>query len=53
MSRKQYVHRPVKAPKTGGARLCCRECGGALSAPKTIARGMCRSCWRVYQLVAT
>lgn len=52
MSRKQYSHRRVKDPKTGGARLSCRECGNTLSAPKTIARGICRSCWRVAQVLA-
>jgi hypothetical protein len=25
----------------------CRECGQLLTAPKTIQRRLCRSCWRV------
>ncbi len=29
----------------------CRECGRPLTAPKTIARRLCRSCWRVAKLV--
>ena len=29
----------------------CRECGKRLGAPKTVKRGMCRSCWRVHKVV--
>jgi hypothetical protein len=39
---------PVKPP---GNLVVCTECGRVLTAPKTIARRMCRSCWRVHRLL--
>jgi hypothetical protein len=40
--------RPLKPPKNI---VVCRECGHPLTAPKTIARRLCRSCWRVHRLL--
>jgi uncharacterized protein YlaI len=36
--------RPVNQPRQTAV---CRECGQRLTAPKTIQRKLCRSCWRV------
>ena len=38
--------RPTPPPRD------CQECGQQLTAPKTIQRGMCRSCWRVAKVVS-
>lgn len=29
----------------------CKECSKPLTAPKTIRRRMCRSCWRVHKVL--
>jgi hypothetical protein len=39
--------RPIQPRQTA----VCRECGQRLTAPKTIQRKLCRSCWRVHQVV--
>jgi excisionase family DNA binding protein len=49
VSRKQY-NRPLKQPKQSAI---CKECGQQLTTPKTIARRLCRSCWRVHKVVAS
>lgn len=49
MSSKQNKNRPIKAFRQTAE---CRECGRLLTSPRTVARRLCRSCFRVWKVVA-